>query len=112
MHKPSSTNKAQFGVMIEQSDKGVLVNGVIENSAAAKAGIDGGDIITHINGSPVSTIESLLAGLSSKLPGDEVEVSFLRENMTETVVATLTEPLVNEHGKIEKKIEIEIINKN
>ena len=46
------------------------------------------------------------------MPGDNVEVSFLRDNQKETVVATLTEPLVNEHGKIEKKVEIEIINKN
>ena len=110
MHKTKSANKAQFGVMIEESDKGVMVNGVIENSAAAKVGIDGGDIITHIDGSPVSDIESLLAGLSSKNPGDNVEVSFLRDNQKETVVATLTEPLVNEYGKIEKKVEIEIKN--
>lgn len=105
-YKTMTPNKAQFGVMIQDAENGILVNDIVDNSAAAKVGILAGDVITHVDGAQINTIESLISNLSDKVPGDQVEVSFLRDDQKKTVVATLTAPL-HDH-KVEMTTEVEI----
>ncbi len=40
--------------------KGVFVAGVMENGGAAVAGIDAGDVITHVDDTEVNTLSQLL----------------------------------------------------
>ncbi len=86
-------------------DKGVLVNEVVKDSPADKAGIEGGDteatiegvqvnlggdIITEVDGEPISSMEDVIDAVNSAQPGDEMELTLLRgENETKHVTVTL-----------------------
>ncbi len=111
-HKTTSPNKAQFGVMVADTDNGVLVDDVVEHSAAAQVGIQPGDVITHVDGTQIHDALSLVSGLSNKVPGDKIEVTFLRNNEKKMVDATLTAPRHSNETDIETEVEIEISNCN
>src|SRR5664280_1860137 len=83
---------------------GALVEQVLANSPAAKAGLKGGtktvtvqgqsvkiggDIILKIDGQDVATYDDLIAYLGTKSPGDQVTLTVLRGTQTQTVTATL-----------------------
>ncbi len=54
---------------------GVYVSSVIDNSAAQRAGIQAGYIITAFNGETVTTIEELQEAIQACSPGDEVTIT-------------------------------------
>jgi S1-C subfamily serine protease len=83
---------------------GLLVADVQSGSAADKAGIKegktsvivggesyqlGGDIITAVDGKPVTTETQLSAVISTKKPGDHLQVTLVRSGKTEKVDVTL-----------------------
>ncbi len=55
---------------------GLLVQGVVEGSPAAEAGIDGGDLITAVAGHPVADVDDLWDALDQA--GEVAEVEVLR----------------------------------
>lgn len=86
----SISSKPRLGVLLETDPdpevdaKGVLVRGVSPGGPAAEAGLQAGDILTHVNGTPlfpgggeaaVKKIGALLDGLKE---GDAVKVEYLR----------------------------------
>lgn len=91
-------NKAFLGVMTESTENndGVIITEVIENTAAAEAGLKEGDIILSVNGKTVESTNNLIEILSRFAPGEKVDITYLRENKTETLSATLKE---NEESK-------------
>lgn len=68
---------------------GVYVIGVGEASAAEEAGLEAGDVITAINGEPVSTTSELQEKVALNRPGDQIDVTFLRKGKAQTIEATL-----------------------
>ncbi len=72
-------------------DGGVLVTSVTEGSAAAKAGLKAGDVITSVNGDRVRDYEALALELRN-VEGTEVTIGILRDRKESTVKATLEEP--------------------
>jgi putative serine protease PepD len=85
---------------------GVLVAEVVEGSPAAEAGIQGGseqasvqgqtyvvggDVITAIDGEPVTSMEELAGTVSQLAPGDEVTLTVLRDGGESQITATLAE---------------------
>ena len=95
-------NKAQLGVMIEDSElAGVLVSDIVPMSAAAKVGIVPGDIMTHIDGLSVIDTQSLLQSLSKKIPGDQVEITYTRDELSNKVIAYLTDTKKIDSAKVE-----------
>ncbi len=60
--------------------QGVYVREVNKNSAAEKAGIQFGDIITKFDGRDVTSMESLTALLGKKAAGDKVDVTVMRQS--------------------------------
>jgi serine protease DegQ len=49
--------------------QGVIITGVLQNGPAAKAGIQPGDVITHVLGKPVANVPELLANVAALKPG-------------------------------------------
>jgi putative serine protease PepD len=49
----------------------------------------GGDVITSIDGNPVTTAEELQSTIGAKKPGDELELTVSRDGSTRTVTVTL-----------------------
>jgi Do/DeqQ family serine protease len=59
--------------------RGVYVAGLSENGAAADAGLEVGDIIIEVDGTPVYKTSELQEQIGKHRPGDEVEVVVSRE---------------------------------
>jgi serine protease Do/serine protease DegQ len=71
--------------------QGAFVSEVSENSAAEKAGIKAGDIITAVNGRPIKSGSGLKAAIGVLRVGDKVEVSLVRDGKPRKVTATIAE---------------------
>ena len=50
----------------------------------------GGDVITAIDGKPLSTFDDLLAYMQTAKPGQQVALTILRDGKQQTLTATLT----------------------
>lgn len=74
--------RVRFGIMpgdYSGSVKGVLVGDVSDGTAAAEAGLKAGDLIVSWNGKPLDGVESWMPLLADAKPGDEVEVTYMRD---------------------------------
>ena len=77
--------------------KGVYIREVAEDSPAAKAGLKVSDIITHINGTKVKTIDELNAVKNKCKIGDTVELTIIRNGEEQKVSVVLGEtPAITE----------------
>jgi len=79
---PSGKPVAQLGVMTEKQDKGLVINEIMKGSAAEKAGLQEGDIITALDGRKITDPESLATLVREHKPGDEVELTYTRDKKT------------------------------
>jgi Do/DeqQ family serine protease len=71
--------------------EGALVSEVVEGSAAEKAGIKPGDVITSINGKATRTGAALRAAIGILRVGDKVEVGLMRDGKPRKVTAAIAE---------------------
>src|SRR5688500_9370971 len=71
---------------------GVLVSSVETDSAAAKAGVKAGDVITSVNGNTVNDGGDLRRRLSSLSAGDEFSLGIVRDKRTMTLKGKLESP--------------------
>ncbi|MDB5559515.1 MAG: Do family serine endopeptidase [Enterovirga sp.] len=62
-----------------KNQKGALVNGAQSSTPAAKAGLQAGDVVTSINGEPITDARELSRRIASLKPGTKVEVGYLRD---------------------------------
>jgi Do/DeqQ family serine protease len=69
--------------------KGALVSQVIEGSAAEKAGIRTGDVITSINGQTVKSNAELRLAISQLRVGQSVDVGIIRDGKPSKVTALI-----------------------
>jgi S1-C subfamily serine protease len=87
-------------------DEGVLVQDVVPDGPADEAGIEagsaeaqigpgamkiGGDIITEVDGEAADSMEDVIAAVEEREPGDELELTVLRDGDEETVTAELAD---------------------
>jgi serine protease Do len=91
----SKKPRAQLGVVTESDDKGVRIKEVMKESAAAKAGLAEGDIITTVSGKNVDDPEELADVINDKDPGEEVEIAYIRNKKTQKVKVKLGESKVS-----------------
>ncbi len=63
-----------------KTDSGVLVSDVIDNGPAMLAGIQTGDIITHVNDKLVESNNHLNAIIGTLRSGENVQIKLLRQN--------------------------------
>jgi PDZ domain len=76
--KPN-TNKASLGVMIDDTDYGVVIDDMVDGSAASMAGLRRGDVILKINDTYIFTANGLLEALKPYNPNEKVKVKYIRE---------------------------------
>ena len=72
-------------------DQGVLVRAVFPGTAAASAGVQAGDVITSINGTPISSMTDLRNIVSSHGVGDAVDL-VVRRNGADVPMSSSFEP--------------------
>lgn len=77
--------------------RGVLVIEPMEGTPAAAAGLRGGDIVTKVDGKPVSTAQELRFRVADKRPGAMVKLEVFREGETlniDVAVAEMTDEML------------------
>jgi serine protease Do len=67
------------------AQRGAFVSQVMPNSSAAKAGIKAGDVITSLDGKPISSFAALRAQVGSMPVGSKVSLGLLRDGKPVTV---------------------------
>jgi S1-C subfamily serine protease len=80
--------QAQLGLAV---DHGALIRNVVSGGAAAKAGLQVGDVIVQIDNQPVEDVSTLSDILVNKNPGDTVSVKIYRGSQQITINVKLGE---------------------
>lgn len=83
------TNSAFLGVMSEKTDQGAKITDVTKESAAEKAGLKEGDVITKINSTTISDPDDLYKAIGQYKPDEKVTITYLRNGKQETAQAVL-----------------------
>jgi C-terminal processing protease CtpA/Prc len=78
--------RAYFGV---SGSRGVLISRVEDKSAAAKAGLRAGDILTKVGDEEVESVGEARRAIRAHEPGSKVRLSVTRERISRTFVVTL-----------------------
>ena len=71
--------------------QGALVSEPLSDSPASKAGIQAGDVITAVNGTPVKDAKDLARVIGSMSPGNTARLAVLQKGQEKTVNVTLGE---------------------
>ena len=67
------------------AQRGAFVSQVMPNSSASKAGIKAGDVITSLNGKPISSFAALRAQVGTMPVGSKITLGLLRDGKPVTV---------------------------
>jgi hypothetical protein len=88
---PRTSRRASLGTMPDFAFEGpgVRVQQVMPGSAAETSGIVMGDVITAVDGEPVTDLRSFSNLLKARAPGDGVKVTVLRGDDEHTIEAVL-----------------------
>lgn len=73
-----------FGV---ENGEGVLVNKVVKDSPAERAGLEAGDVIVEVNGKAVKGRGGLVKAINAEKEGD-ITLTFIRDKNRQTVTVT------------------------
>lgn len=82
-------NHAKLGVSTEDVEGGAKITEVIKESAAEKAGLKVGDIITKVNEFNVADADDLPMAINKFKPEDKVTITYKRDGTEATTSATL-----------------------
>ena len=83
-----------LGVITDTDDKGVKINTLSDESAAAKAGLKEGDVITKIDDKKIETPAALSDAIASYQPKDEITITYIRNGKTKITKATLNSKII------------------
>lgn len=100
--KSGKVTRGQLGAVVEPIDslkaqglglpdsRGALVNQIVAGSAAEKAGVQIGDVVRSVNGSPVNSWSDLPPLIGAMAPGSRVTLGVIRDGKPRDLSATLT----------------------
>jgi serine protease Do len=69
--------------------KGVMITGIVENGAAADAGLKTNDVIINFDGVPTNTTAELQEQVGKHRPGDQATITYLRNGKESTMKITM-----------------------
>ncbi|MCL2133059.1 MAG: trypsin-like peptidase domain-containing protein [Bacteroidales bacterium] len=70
-------------------ERGVALGALLRNGAAHKAGVQVGDVLLSINGKEVNSRAEMMEIIGRNLPGDQIEITVLRDGKTHAYQLTL-----------------------
>ncbi len=109
--KFGSVKRGQLGVTIApvtpdiaealalKNSGGALITQVAKDSAAARAGLKAGDIVTALNGRNVKSAAEFRNAIGLLRVGERVEIALLRDGQARKVTAEVADPTVQTTGE-------------
>lgn len=83
-------NRAMLGVTTQGDDKGAEVLSITKESAAEKAGLKKGDVITKIDDRKIEGSDDVTDAIRNHKPGDKVSITYVRDGKEQKASAELT----------------------
>jgi len=85
------SHRAWLGVMLSASDAqdGVVIEAVMPESPAEKAGLEAGDRITLVNEREATDVKSFVECVEDKGPGSQMTLAIVRDGNPQTIDVTL-----------------------
>ena len=76
------SSKPYLGVYSSDNENGVgiVLDRIVHNSAASKAGLQKGDILTSVDGIAINSVRNLIVELKQHQVGDVVTIGYIRNN--------------------------------
>ena len=80
-----------IGATLDVGDpnEGAVIASVVPGGPADEIGLQSGDRVVAIDGTPVRGADELIVAIRTRQPGDTVELTIIRNGDEETVAATL-----------------------
>lgn len=78
-----------LGVTLGETRDGLIVTSVRQQSPAAQAGLQPGDLLLSVDGQQLQATEQLIRAIAQLQPGDQIEIQAFRQGQQFTTVATL-----------------------
>jgi S1-C subfamily serine protease len=91
------TKEVRKGLDIDV-EKGALVSGVEEDSPAARAGLEEGDVIVGFNGKAMSSPDDLREAVRAIEPGKEAKIEVMRDGKSRTLTLTVADRPESSHS--------------
>jgi len=85
------TDDMRKGLNMDASRSGVLISGVEEDSPAAKAGLEDGDVITKVDGKAVDSPDELRAAVRGHEPGTTTSLEVWQDGKSRNLTVTVGE---------------------
>ncbi len=101
--KYGTIQQGYLGIYPEDTEEGVLIVEVLENTPADKAGLKNGDVIIEYDGEKIRTEKQLRKLIADTQPEETVKIIVNRKDKTESILAKIgrAEPL---YGKLTDKL--------
>ncbi|MFE1857887.1 S1C family serine protease [Streptomyces anandii] len=93
--KVTNSGRAALGVTVrtvlgaDSAPAGAGIVSVTKGGAADKAGLKPGDIVTRLDDTKITDVQTLTEALAAKSPGDQVTIGYSRDGRAATAHATL-----------------------
>lgn len=110
--KSHRSSKPYLGVYSSDNDNGagIVLDRIVHNSAASKAGLQQGDIITSVDGNAINSVRNLIVELKQHQVGDIVTIEYIRNNQKAQMDVELGSKYTqrsysysyNNHSKVER----------
>lgn len=99
MHARTKHAKPFLGIYSSKNPdgNGIVLDGTVQNSAAKKAGLQRGDIITSINGNSINSVSDLRNELKNHKVGDAINIAYTRNDSPGQMEVVLGRKARNNH---------------
>ncbi len=71
--------------------QGAVIESVTEDGPAARAGLQTGDIVTHVNGQEIASHQELVSAVGECAPNETVTLTIYRQGQTQEISVTIGE---------------------
>ncbi|MFK8010242.1 MAG: PDZ domain-containing protein [Saprospiraceae bacterium] len=99
MYARKKHSKPFLGVYSSENPNGngIILDGTVQNSAAKKAGLQRGDVITSINGNAINSVSALRMELKNHKVGDAINIAYSRNDSPAQMEIVLGRKQRNNH---------------
>jgi serine protease Do len=95
-----------------KNNKGALVGEIVPNAPAAKAGLKEGDVITAVNGQPITDANQLTLAVTAVAPGTKLDLDILRDGKKTQLTAKTAERPKSRNARGGASGDDELLSKN